>query len=424
VAVGDGVTTPDRALAIALDRADPLAGFRDRFHHEPGDAIYLDGNSLGRLPLRTREALQARIDEWGSRLVGGWERWLDLPRIAGDALAPLIGARPGEVVACDSVTVNLFKLATAVLRAEHRPGAILVPAGEFPTDRYVLEGVAAAAGVPLRLLEHDRLEGLVPQTVAAACAAEPVSLLVLSAVDYRSGALADVAGVTAAAHAGGARILWDLSHAIGAVPVDLTAAGADLAVGCTYKYLNAGPGALAWLYVREELLGDLRNPVQGWFGQRDQFLMERAYDPQPDIRRFLTGTPGILELTSVIAGAELIAEAGPERLRAKSISLTSLLVALHDAWLAPLGFRLASPREAARRGSHVALAHEHAWPICRALIERADVIPDFRPPDVLRLGIAPVYTSHVEVWDALDRLRRIVERGTHLEVDAAARDVT
>jgi kynureninase len=247
---------------------------------------------------------------------------------------------------------------------------------------------------------------------------------VLSHVAYRSGALADMAGLTAAARERGSRIVWDLSHSAGAVEIDLHGAGVELAVGCTYKYLNAGPGAPAFLYVARELQPRLRSPIWGWFGQADQFAMERPYSPQAGIGRFLAGTPPILDLAAVEEGVRLAAEAGVARLREKSTGLTELIAALHDAWLVELGFELGSPRDPARRGSHVALRHDRAWPICRALIERANVVPDFRDPDVIRLGLSPLYTSFAEAWDAMDRLRALVESGEHELVDAARTRVT
>jgi kynureninase len=259
------------------------------------------------------------------------------------------------------------------------------------------------------------------EDVARACAAGDVGLVCLSHVGYRSGALADVQAITREA---GARVLWDLSHSVGVVPIELDAWGVELAVGCTYKYLNGGPGAPAFLYVREELQDGLRTPIQGWFGQRDQFAMERPYDPEPGIRGFLAGTPPILDLTAVRVGVELVENAGIASLRKKAVALTDLIVELHDDWLAPLGFELASPRDPERRGAHVALRHEEAWPIARALVERAGVIPDFRGPDSIRLGVAPLYTRVVDVWDALARLRELVERGEQREVDASPQRVT
>jgi kynureninase len=329
---------------------------------------------------------------------------------AGDAIAAVIGARAGEVLACDSTTVNLYKLAGAAIEARS-PAALVADRGEFPTDRYVAEGLARRHGLPLAWLGDER----------------PFArgdLVVLSHVNYRTGALRDLAGLQAQADAAGATVIWDLSHSAGAVPTDLHAAGAELAVGCTYKYLNAGPGAPGYLYVRADLQEGLRSPIQGWFGQEDQFAMERDYTPHAGIRRFLAGTPPILGLAAVEEGAKLTAEAGVAALHAKAIALTERLIALHDAWLAPLGFGLATPRDAAARGSHVALTHPQAWQITRALIERAGVVPDFRGPDTLRLGVTPLYTRHVDVHDALQRLRDLVALGAHRELDPKPGRVT
>jgi kynureninase len=400
-----------RAEAAALDASDPLAGFRERFVLGDGDRIYLDGNSLGRLPVATRDRLRAGVEEWGERLVSGWPDWIDVPARVGDLLAEhVVGARPGEVLAGDSTTVNLYKLCAAAL--DLRAGPLVIERGSFPTDRYVLEGLAAQRGVELRLVDD----------VASAIAGAAV--VVHSHVDYRSGEIADMAALTAAAREAGARVVWDLCHSAGAVPVALRASGAELAVGCTYKYLNAGPGAPAFLYVAEELQERLRSPIWGWFGQRDQFAMERDYDPVEGIGRFAAGTPTILALAAVEEGVRLTAEAGVERLYEKATAQCELIVALHDEWLGPLGFALGSPRDAERRGSHVALRHDEAWPICRALIERANVVPDFRGPDTIRLGVTPLYTRYVDVWDALDRLRGLVERGEQRLVDAGRSRVT
>jgi kynureninase len=408
---GDGVADPlSRAAAEAADAADPLAGFRDRFVRDAAGVIYLDGNSLGRLPVATRGRLAAVTAEWGERLIGGWPDWIDAPTKAGDAIAVVIGARPGEVLACDSTTVNLYKLVGAAIDAR-RPGALRVLRAEFPTDRYVVEGYAQRAAIPLAPL-------------AAEPRFEHGDLVVLSHVDYRTGALRDLAGLQAQADAAGATVIWDLSHSAGAVPVDLRAARAELAVGCTYKYLNAGPGAPAFLYVREDLQDGLRSPIQGWFGQADQFAMEREYAPDAGIRRFLAGTPPVLALAAVEEGARLTAEAGVGALHAKAGALTERLIALHDAWLVPLGFGLATPRDPARRGSHVALSHPRAWQITRALVESAGVVPDFRGPDSVRLGVAPLDTRHVDVWDAMTRLRDLVARREHEAFDARPGRVT
>jgi kynureninase len=407
--------------AEALDRADPLARFRDEFVFEEGGPIYVDGNSLGRLPRRTREALGELVEQWSAALVRGWQEWIELPVDVGDLLAEaVLGARPGEVIVTDSVTVNLYKLAVAALSA--RPGRTVVVSDvdNFPTDRYVLAGLAPE----LRLFQADPVEGPTVTDVEAACAGGDVALVALSHVAYRSGARADVPAITEAAHAAGALVLWDLSHSAGAVPVDLEEHGVDLAVGCTYKYLNAGPGAPAFLYVRSELQEELGTPIQGWFGQRDQFAMERPYEPAEGVVRFLAGSPQVFGLVAVRAGAELVAEAGIDAIAAKGGALTAYAVELHDSLLAPLGVELGTPRVPARRGGHVSFRHPEAWRICRALIERAGVIPDYRGPDTVRFGFPPLYTRFADVRDAVERLRRVLEREEYLEVDAALTRVT
>jgi kynureninase len=412
----------DRSFAEELDASDSLAGFRDRFVRDDPSLIYLDGNSLGPLPLAT----QARIgevvsQEWGAGLVRSWSRWIELPRQVGDLVGEhLVGAAPGQVAVCDSTTVNLYKLASAALDAQPGRNFIVSDDDDFPTDRYVLEGIAAQRGAELRMIRSDIDQGLAEDVLRGALD-ERTALVSLSHVAYRSGALADMAKITRIVHEAGALALWDLCHSVGAVPVELDAAGADLAVGCTYKYLNAGPGAPAFLYVRRELQERLRQPVWGWFGQRDQFEMGQGYDPAPGIGRFLTGTPDVIGMVAVREGTRLIAEAGIGRLRAKAVALTGLLIDLADAWLAPYGIAIASPRQAARRGAHVTLAHPDAWRISQALIQRG-VIGDYRTPDRLRLGPAPLYTRFADIWDALDIMRRVLA-GKVYEALPAARSV-
>jgi kynureninase len=403
-----------RQRAAALDAADPLAAFRARFVHADAPRIYLDGNSLGRMPVATAGRLDGLVRQWSGELVGGWHGWIDAPIATGDLLARcVLGAQPGEVLACDSTTVNLYKLVHAALGI--RPGRriLLTDRDNFPTDRYVLEGVAHACDLELRMLDCDPVRGPLAEEVAEACRGGEVALAVLSHVAYRSGARADMRRITDAARAEGSLVLWDLSHSAGSVPVELARNGAELAVGCSYKYLNAGPGAPGYLYVAHELQEHVRSPIQGWFGQRDQFAMERPYEPEQGIRRFLAGTPAILGLAAVDVGAELVGEAGVDEIEVKAGLLTDLAIAFHDAELAPLGFELGTPRDPDERGAHVSLRHADAWQICRALIERAQVVPDFRGPDSIRLGAAPLYTSYAELIDALVRLRDLVARGEH-----------
>ncbi|HEX2085428.1 MAG TPA: aminotransferase class V-fold PLP-dependent enzyme [Solirubrobacteraceae bacterium] len=398
-----------REQAASLDAEDPLAGFRGRFAVDETGPLYADGNSLGRLTYASSEAVAGTVEEWGTRLVGAWEDWIDAPQRVGDLLAEhVLGARPGEVVVCDSTTVNLYKLAGAALAAE--PGPIAALSHDFPTDRYVLQGLAAQFDVDLRLVSRAQLP----------FAAKDARLVCLSHVDYRSGEVAEMAAL----RPDRGLVLWDLSHSAGAVELDLEGAGADLAVGCTYKYLNGGPGAPAYLYVRKEHQERLRSPIQGWFGQRDQFEMGLRYEPAEGITRFLAGTPPMLSLLAVEAAVKLIGQAGMAVIAPKTRALTELFVYLHDQWLAPLGFMLASPRGARGRGGHVALRHPQAWPITRALIERANVVPDFREPDVIRFAFPALYTRFVDVVDVAQRTRDVVESGEHERVDASRRRVT
>jgi len=395
------------ASARSADRADPLAGFRDRFVIAGDDLVYLDGNSLGRLPTATRDRLRNAVDvEWGTELIRGWDRWIDLGREAGDLIADVVGARPGEIVLSDSTSVNLFKLGSAALDARPERGVIVTDDDNFPTDKYVLQGIAAARGLDLRVISTDIDDGLALDDVTAAVGPD-TALVCLSHVAYRSGAVADIAGITAAAQDAGALMLWDLCHSAGSVPVGLASANVDLAVGCTYKHLNGGPGAPAFLYVRADLQPILRPPIWGWFAQRDQFEMGASYDPVETVDRFLVGSPPILSGYAAAEGARVSAEAGIDAIAAKARALTAFAVDLFDAWLVEAGFRLASPRDPMRRGAQVTLHHPYAWQICQAL-KAADVIPDFRTPDRLRLGFAPLYTRFVDVYEGMWRLREIM----------------
>lgn len=401
----------DAVHPTALDAADPLAAFRGRFVVTDPDLVYLDGNSLGRLPASTAARLREVVEgEWGGELIRGWGHWLELPRSVGDLIGvELLGARPGEVVVADSTTVNLYRLAAAALDARPGRGTIVASPDEFPTDRYVLEGIAAARGVAIRWLEHDPVEGPTPAALEATLD-DDVALVTLSHVNYRSAAIADIGALTALAHAAGALTLWDLSHSAGAVPVGLEATGADLAVGCTYKYLDGGPGAPAYLYVREALQDRLRGPIWGWLGRRDPFTMAAGYEPAPGIAGWVAGTPGVLALVAVEEGVRLVAEAGIEAIRAKGIALTEYAVALHDAWLAPLGCSLGSPRDGTRRGAHVSIRHPDAARLCERLIADG-IVPDFRTPDSVRLGFSPLSTSFADVRRGMAALRGLLEAG-------------
>ncbi len=378
-----------RAAAIALDTSDPLARWRDEFVVPDPTLVYLDGNSLGRTPRRTVARLQDVIErEWATDLIRSWSHWVDKPQRVGDLLAPLIGAGPGEVVVHDSTTVNLYQLlhGAAALRPD-RP-VLAVDEHDFPSDRYVVDGVAGATG---RTVRHgfDRLDD--------------VAVIVRSVVDYRTAAVVDVAAETARAHAAGVLVVWDLSHAAGVLAVDLHAAGAQLAVGCTYKFLNGGPGSPAFTYVAAELQGVVGQPIWGWFSQRDQFAMGPTYEPRTDIAGLLIGTPSILALTGAECGISLSAEAGIDAIATKARSITAYAIDLCDHH----GLEVCTPREPQRRGGHVSVMHPRAKELTAALIERG-VIPDFREPDVVRLGMSPLTTRYVDVHDGIGTLAALV----------------
>ncbi len=401
---------PTREAAAALDERDPLGGFQERFVIDP-DVVYLDGNSLGCLPRATVGRLERLVAQWGERGVRGWdEGWLDLPLEVGDRLgAAVLGAAPGQTVIGDSTTVCFYKLVCAALDARPSRTQIVTDPDNFPTDRYVLEGVARARGLEIVWLSGDPDGGPEADEVARVLGPR-TALVTFSHVSYRSAHIADMAAIDHVVADAGALMLWDLSHSAGSVPLTLDGDHAPLAVGCTYKYLNGGPGAPAYMYVRNELQAELRQPIWGWLGRRDPFEMAPGYEVSGGMQGFLSGTPPILALAAVDEGVRLIAEAGIDAIRAKAIALTEFAVTLADAVLAPLGVSVASPRDAARRGAHVALAHPDARALCARLIERG-VIPDFRRPDVIRFGFSPLSTRFVDVWDGVDSLRDLLARG-------------
>jgi kynureninase len=410
--------------AIELDRADPISGFRERYVFSDPDLIYLDGNSLGRLPSDAGQIVDRVVsEEWGERLVSSWnERWWNLQLEIGARLAPLLGASPGEVIISDSTSVNLYKLAVAAMRARPGRDKIVTDDTNFPTDVYVLRGVADANGAQLEIVPSEGTMGPVAGLTAAID--ESTALISLSHTAFKSGYTYDIAEMTATAHRAGALALWDLSHSVGVVPIDLAGANADLAVGCTYKYLNGGPGSPAFLYVRRDLQPALANPITAWWGHADPFAFDLDFRPTEGIRRFHTGTMPVISLAAIDAGITDVAEAGIGRLRAKSVSLTDFFIAQWKEHLEPLGFDLGSPRDAERRGSHVTLMHDRAWPIDRALIEVGKVIPDFRAPDNLRFGLAPLYNSHQDVHTAIQRVKAIVESGVFADFDQTGLTVT
>ncbi|MCH6470922.1 kynureninase [Sinomonas terrae] len=398
-----------------LDDEDPLARYAAQFVESEGLVAYLDGNSLGR-PLRsTAEEVRRFIDEeWGGRLIRGWdERWLAEPFVLGDRLgAACLGAAPGQTVIADSTTVNLYKLIRAAVELGGGPERgrteIVADTDNFPTDRYLVEGIAAERDLTLRWIQADPSSGVTPAQASEAIT-ERTAVVVLSHVAYRSGYLADGSAITELAHRAGALMVWDLCHSVGSVPVALDEWGADFAAGCTYKYLNGGPGSPAFAYVAKRHLGDFRQPVQGWLGRREAFEMASGYEPAEGIRRFVSGTPPIFGMLPLRGMLSLVEEVGIAAIREKSVKLTEFAIAAHRELLEPLGVRLASPRDAERRGGHVTLEH----PEFRALTQRlwgSGVIPDFRAPQGLRLGLSPLSTSFREVLRGVEAVRAELSR--------------
>jgi len=387
--------------AEALDAGDALAGFVDRFDlpDEHPRVIYFDGNSLGPQPAGASVAVAAELERWRNRLIRGWnERWLTLVEETSEAVAALIGATPGTVRVADSTTVNLSKLVRAALGSAAGRPDVVSDRGNFPTDLYILDAAAREHGGRLRLLDPAPA----PADVDAALDGR-VGVVALSHVDFRTGALLDLNGITRRAHSAGALALWDLSHSAGVVPVDVGASAVDLAVGCTYKYLHGGPGAPAYLYVRPELIERLSSPIPGWFGHASPFAMEPAYRPAAGIDRFLAGTPPVLSLAALRAGLQVVGEAGVAPIRAKSEALTALAVELADDRLAPYGVTVATPRDPAARGGHIALRHPEARRITAMLIA-ANVIGDFRAPDIVRIGLSPLSIRFADVREGFARL--------------------
>jgi kynureninase len=378
-----------RARAQLLDATDPLAAWRDEFVFSDPHVIYLDGNSLGRPPRRTlTRVAEVMSTEWATDLIRSWDHWVDLPARVGDRLAPMIGADDGEVLVHDSTTTNLYQVLHGALALRPDRRVIAVDPGDFPSDRYVVDGAAAQTGRTVRHGFDDLTD---------------VAVVVRSMVDYRTAAVVDLAAETARIHAAGALVVWDLSHAAGVLPVRLREAGASLAVGCTYKFLNGGPGAPAFTYVARELQSEISQPIWGWWSQRDMFAMGPTYEPRTDIGRFHIGTPSILALAAAEVGITTSAEAGIEAIATKAQALTGFAIELCDAW----GLTTCTPRDAARRGGHVSVVHPAARELTRSLIERG-VIPDFREPDIVRLGMSPLTTSFVEVHDGLRVLADLV----------------
>lgn len=400
--------------AIELDKNDELAHFRNQF--EIGEEIYLDGNSLGRLPKKTLELSTNLIqNQWGKRLIRSWnEHWMELPNKVSAKIAQIMGARPDEIFVGDSTSINFYKLAFATLNFQNEKTKIVTDSLNFPTDIYVLQGLIEQhfKNHSLTIIKSDD-EMSISEEAIEQNLDENTALLTLSHVVFKSAYKYNLQKVNDLAHKKGALVLWDLSHSAGAVPVNLNESGADMAVGCTYKYLNGGPGAPAFLYVRKELQEKLTNPIWAWFSHQKPFDFTLDYTSKNDIQRFATGTPSVLSLAAIEAGLDIMIEAGIQNLREKSITQSSFLIELVQNLLEPLGFTIASPLEADARGSHISIQHREGYKINRAMIEPVDgspsIIPDFRPPNNIRLGIAPLYNTFEEIFLTVVRIKKIVE---------------
>ena len=424
-------TRTDIDFARQLDEQDELASFRDEFVIDDPNLIYLDGNSLGRLPKRAVSFMHQAIEqEWGQRLIRVWnDGWVNTPTELGAKIAKLIGAQPDEVLVAEATSINLFKLAVAALRARPDRAKIVSDAFNFPSDLYIFQGIIDLLGHRhrLELIPSEDSITIAPADVEAAID-DDTALVSLSHVAFKSAFMYDMAQVTRAAHQSGALTLWDLSHSAGVVPVNLNGSGADLAVGCTYKYLNGGPGAPAFLYVRRDLQNQLSQPLWGWFAADNPFAFGLEYTPAAGISRYRVGTPPMLSMKAVEPALDILLEAGIKRLRAKSVRQTEYLIFLAEQWLMPLGFTIGTPRPAEIRGSHVSLRHPEGYRINRALIEAEPpevvVIPDFREPDNIRLGLAPIYTTFTEIHRAMERLRIIAEKRLYEQFSAERLAVT
>jgi kynureninase len=401
--------------ATALDAADPLRGMRELFHL-PDDVLYLDGNSLGPPPKAAFAELEKTArHEWGEGLIRSWNAagWFTLTDTLGDRVGRLIGADPGETVVTDTTSINIYKALHAALSLRAERTVILAEADSFPTDLYIAEGVAAArAGVRLRLASAGvALDSLIDEQTAA---------VLINHVDYRTGALRDLAGLTAQVHARGALVVWDLCHSAGALPIALNAAEADFAIGCTYKYLNGGPGAPAFIFAARRHHERLVQPLSGWWAHAQPFAMESTYRPASGIRRLLCGTQPILSLSALKAALDVFDAADLASIRAKSVALTGLFMDLVEPLAAEFAARIITPRADARRGSHVAITHEHAYEVVQALIARG-VIGDFRAPDIMRFGFAPLYLRYRDAFDAATALRDVLRSEAWRDPRFAAR---
>jgi kynureninase len=420
----------DRGYALELDKNDPLAHFKSQFVISDPEMCYLDGNSLGRLPKATITAINDFMTkEWGPEVVTGWSHWVDEAQPTGDLLgAAALGAGPGQVLVCDTTSVNFYQLCLAAIHA--RPGrkTIITDAANFPTDRYILDGIAKQFGLKLVIIDnedpaiakHERIT----TEVLAPYLNDDVAMVTLEVIQYRSGARTDLKSITDQVRAIGALVVWDASHAVGAIELNLDANGVDLCVGCTYKYGNSGPGSPAWLYVSKRVQSELQVPIQGWFAQDAQFEMGPVFERSQTIRGFQIASPSLMGIRCVQTAFSMIKEAGIDAIAHKAAVGTQMMIELYDAWLAPLGLALNTSRDAKERGGHISLVHPDAAQICVAMRTISNVIPDYRTPNSIRLAISPLPTSYVEIWDGFERMRDLVASGRYKEAVEGGSRVT
>ena len=419
----------DRAYALELDKNDPLAHFKSQFVVTDPEMCYLDGNSLGRIPKATITAINEFMVEWGAEVVTGWGHWVDEAQPTGDLLGQAaLGAGPGQILVCDTTSVNFYQLCLAAVHA--RPGrkTIITDAANFPTDRYILDGIAKQFGLNLVIIDNEdpavaKHERITTQ-VLAPYLNDDVALVTLEIIQYRSGARTDIKSITDQVRAIGALVVWDASHAVGAIELNLDANGVDLCVGCTYKYGNSGPGSPAWLYVSKKIQKELQVPIQGWFAQDAQFEMGPIFERAQNIRGFQIASPSLMGIRCVQTAFSMIKEAGIDAIAHKAAVGTQMMIDLYDAWLAPLGIELNTSRDPKERGGHISLVHPDAAQICVALRQISNVIPDYRTPNSIRLAISPLPTSYVEVWDGFARMRDLVASGQYKTIKEGGSRVT
>jgi kynureninase len=420
----------DREYALELDQNDPLAGYRSKFVITDPNLCYLDGNSLGRLPHATVKAVSDFLSqEWGNEVVTGWSHWIDEAQVAGDLLGrAVLGAGPGQVLVCDTTSVNFYQLCVAAIKA--RPGrkTIITDAANFPTDRYILKGIAEQFGLKLIIIDNEdpaiAENELITADLLEKYMTEDVAMVTFEVIQYRSGARTDIQSVTDLARSYGALVVWDASHAAGAIELNFDACGVDLAVGCTYKYGNSGPGSPAWLYVNKKIQRELQVPILGWFGNEDQFGMGPDFVKAEGIRGFQIASPSIIGIRGVQVAFAMIEEAGIDVIARKAAIGTQMMIDLYDEWLAPLGYTLLTSRNPKERGGHISIGHPDAARICVALRKFANVIPDYRTPNAIRLAIAPLPTSYVEVWDGFQRIRDLTQSRQYEKVEGSDSRVT